>query len=75
MYDVSAHPLNESAKSPADKSESMVGTTRAAFIIPVTDVFICSFNYNDANKQSQIKINFVATPSLATPGLCKGGER
>jgi hypothetical protein len=75
MYDVSAHPLNESAKSPADKSESMVGTARAAFIIPLADVFICSFNDNGTHKQSQIKIIFVATPALAMPGLCKGGER
>jgi hypothetical protein len=74
MYDVSAHPLNESAKSPAHKSESMVGIARAVFIIPAADVFIHSFNYNGAPKQSQIKIIFAATPALATPRLCKGGE-
>jgi hypothetical protein len=38
----------------------MVGTGRDAFVIAVADVFISSFNDNGANKQSQIKINFVA---------------
>jgi hypothetical protein len=40
----------------------MVGTARGVFVIAVADVFICPFNDNGANKQSQIKINFVATP-------------
>ena len=39
----------------------MVGNGRDAFVIAVADVFISSFNDNGANKQSQIKINFVAT--------------
>jgi hypothetical protein len=39
----------------------MVGTGRDAFVIAVANVFISSFNDNGANKQSQIKINFVAT--------------
>jgi hypothetical protein len=39
----------------------MVATRRDAFVIAVADVFISSFNDNGANKQSQIKINFVAT--------------
>ena len=39
----------------------MVGTARDVFVIAVADVFISSFNDNGANKQSQIKINFVAT--------------
>jgi hypothetical protein len=40
----------------------MVGTARDAFVIAVADVFISSFNDNGANKQSQIKINFLPTP-------------
>jgi hypothetical protein len=40
----------------------MVGIARAVFVIPATGVFICSFNDNGVNKQSQIKINFVAAP-------------
>jgi hypothetical protein len=40
----------------------MVGTGRDAFVIAVADVFISSFNDNSANKQSQIKINFLRTP-------------
>jgi hypothetical protein len=39
----------------------MVGTPLDVFVIAVADVFISSFNDNGANKQSQIKINFVAT--------------
>jgi hypothetical protein len=39
----------------------MVGNGPDAFVIAVADVFISSFNDNGANKQSQIKINFVAT--------------
>ena len=39
----------------------MVGNGRDAFVIAVANVFISSFNDNGANKQSQIKINFVAT--------------
>jgi hypothetical protein len=53
-----AHPLNESAKSAAHNSERMVGNARAAFVIPVAEVFISSFNDTRAHKQSQIKINF-----------------
>ena len=39
----------------------MVGTARDVFVLAVADVFMSSFNDNGANKQSQIKINFVAT--------------
>jgi hypothetical protein len=47
----------------------MVGTARDVFVIAVADVFICSFNDNGANKQSQIKINFVATPCVRLDSL------
>jgi hypothetical protein len=40
----------------------MVGTARDVFVTAVADVFISSFNDNGANKQSQIKINFLPTP-------------
>jgi hypothetical protein len=40
----------------------MVGTARDVVVIAVADVFISSFNDNGTNKQSQIKINFLATP-------------
>jgi len=59
MAFVLAHPLSESASKLAHNNESMVDTARALFIIPVADVFIRSFNDSGANKQSQIKINFV----------------
>jgi hypothetical protein len=38
----------------------MVDTARDVFVIAVADFFINSFNDNGANKQSQIKMNFVA---------------
>jgi len=40
----------------------MVGIARDVLLIAVGDVFIRSFNDSGANKQSQIKINLVATP-------------
>jgi acyl-coenzyme A thioesterase PaaI-like protein len=40
----------------------MVGTARGGFVFAVADVFISLFNDNGANKQSQIKINFLRTP-------------
>jgi hypothetical protein len=49
----------------------MVGTARDVFLIAAADVFICSFNDNDANKQSQIKINFVATPLWSVVSLAR----
>jgi hypothetical protein len=39
----------------------MTGTAPDVVVIAVADVFIRLFNGSGANKQSQIKINFVAT--------------
>jgi hypothetical protein len=59
---VSAHPPSESTRNPAHNSASTGGTARDVFLVAVVDVFISSFNDNGANKQSEIKINFVAAP-------------